>query len=269
MAKSAKQKAAEAAFKASQKQSAAVQSAQVAAAKKPASAPAPAAAPPAPAQPAAVDPFFTADDLLAIGAFNTDLQTKLTGIDTDLTNAETDTAYQKTQTDTAAKGASSSAQDDAISRGIFQSSIKDATLYDIEAQRSLSSKFLDDKLTTARLNAGSNKQTLSTAKTNFDTNMATKKVQNAQGVNDQNSSAWAAAQAAWAAANPQAAAPSGPAPALPSFAPPKGSSPGATVAQSTSTPKPANVATSTGSTNPKPALGTPKKPAKPKVIYGR
>ncbi len=215
------------------------------------------AATPAPPPPAPVDPFFTADDLDAINQFGTDLATKLEGIDFGLKNAETDTTYQKTQTDDSAKKADAAAQDDAISRGIFRSSIKDATIHDIEAQRSLSSKFLDLKLTTSRLNAGTNKQILSNAKTDFDTNMAKRKVDNARGVNDTNSSAWAAAQATWAANQPVAPA-SGPAPAAPTFKPPAGPRPatdsGAAPTHGTAPHSPTrpHVASGTGSTRPRP-----------------
>lgn len=227
--------------------------------------PTPAAAPAAPAR---VDPFLTADDLQAINQFNTDLATKLQGIDTGLANAETDTKFQTTQTDNAAKQSSSAAQDDAISRGIFQSSIKDATLYDIEAQRSLSDKFLQDKLTTARLDAGTNKQILGTAKTNFDAAMIQRQADNAQGVNDANSAGWAQAMAAWAAANPTAATPTGPAPPIPSFTPPKtkpqvipndATAFGRPMFPSAPTSRP-NVATGSGSTKP----GA----KRPKVKYG-
>lgn len=164
-----------------------------------------------------MDPFLTADDLDAINQFSTDLQTKLEAIDTGLKNLETDTTYQKSQNEESAKKGTSAAQDDAISRGIFRSSIKDATLYDIEAQRSLASKFLDDKLTAARLSAGTQKQILATAKTNFDSNMLKRQASNAQGVNDANSAAYAAARSAWEAAT-QAAAPAAQPPGSPSSA---------------------------------------------------
>lgn len=229
-------------------------------------APAAAAAPagtPAPAAPGLVDPFFTADDLDAINAFTTDLATKLEGIDFELKNAETDTAYQKSQNDTSAKQSSSSATDDAISRGIFSSSIKDATIYDIEAQRSLSAKFLDDKLTAQRLTAGTNKQILSTAKTNFDTNMATRKAANAQGVTDANNTAWAAAKAAWDANQP-VAAPAVAAPAAPAVAAkPTAKAPANTLFAPTPTatkpkydPSRPNTASGTGNTKPKPRVKT-------------
>lgn len=251
---------------------------------KSATAPA-AAAPstPAPVAPDKVNPFLTANDFDAINNFYTDLNSKLETIKSTVGvfdpttktwsggSEEADTTYGKTQNDTNAKQGSSNAQDDAAARGIFQSSLKDATLYDIEAQRSLSNKFLDDKLSADRLTAGNQTQILANSKAAFDKDYGsvdaqgnpiwgTHAFENAQGVNDQNSAAWAGAQAAWAAANPQAAAGT-----TPAAAPAKGNPP--PVAAKPAAPRPANQTYGgTGSTNSKPALATTKKT--PKVVYG-
>jgi hypothetical protein len=229
-------------------------------------APAPAAAGPVdtgPAAPVAVDPFFTPDDLLAISQFDTDLKTKLEAIDFDLGNLETDTTLQKTNLEKDAKGSTAAAQDDAAARGIFRSSVKDASLYDIEASRSLSEKFLNDKLTAARTNAGTNKTILGTAKGEFDKAMAARKAANASGVNSAANSAWADAKATWEAAQPVKAAATGPAPANPTFkppAPPKAQSAAASAASNRST----QTAASQAAANRAKA----KAAKKPKKTYG-
>jgi hypothetical protein len=189
--------------------------------------PATATAPGAPAAPPPVSPFLTSGDFDAINSFYTDLNTKLGDIKAtvgtfDPTTGtwsggteQADTEFQTAQTDKAAKANTGAAQDDAAARGIFQSSIKDATLYDIEAQRSLSDKFLNDKLTADRLAAGTNMQILANSKAAFDKNYGSvdangnpifgrRAFENAQGVNDTNGSAYAAALAAWKTAHPGA-----------------------------------------------------------------
>jgi hypothetical protein len=238
------------------------------------------AAKPAPVKPDPVAGFLTPDEIDAVNDFNTQLATKLqelrfeVGDYDEATNTwkggtlETDTTYQKTGVDNAAKEGTAAATDDAIARGIFKSSVKDAALYDIEAQRSLQSKFLDDKLTSARLNAGTVTKTLNEAKTRFDENILTRKVNNATGVNDKNNDAWATAKAAWDAANPTlpgATAPGGAAkpPAKPAAKP----TPKPTPSLFAPTPKPTparvtgpNTASGTGTTKPRRVTS--------RVIYG-
>lgn len=173
---------------------------------------APAAGPPP--KPALVDPFLTPEDMSAVNDFLTSWGQQNTSIDTNLRNQGIDTQYQETQNDNAAKANTAATADAMAARGLFQSSIKDASLYDIEAQRALANKFLDDKLTTATLDAGTQKKILGDSKTRFDEAMAAKKVQNASAVNDPLSQAWAAAMAQYKP--PAAPAPSpAPKPAAP------------------------------------------------------
>jgi hypothetical protein len=174
-------------------------------AKKPAPAAAQRPSTPAPAQPDPATPFWTADDLAAINAFNSEFATKLANFDFEIGNLETDTRYQKGQLDTSAKENTAAVSDDAAARGIFYSSLKNAAVYDIEAQRKIQSTFLDSKLTAARLNAGTQKGILQTAKEGFDKAMLQKQGENAAGVNDAANAAWASAQAAWEAAKPASA----------------------------------------------------------------
>lgn len=162
--------------------------------------PAKAATPPA--KPGLVAPFLNPDDLQALNDFITNFGQQTSTIDTNLANQSIDTNYQKAQNDQNAVQQTAATADSMAARGLFQSSIKDASMYDIEAQRALSDKFLDDKLTAATLDAGTQKKLLADSKVRFDTAMAAKQAQNASAVNDPLSAAWAAAMAKYTAAHP-------------------------------------------------------------------
>lgn len=152
-----------------------------------------------------ISPFLNADDLTALANFNADFATKLGDIDKSLGDLGADTSYQKTQTDTTAKENTAGTQDAMIARGLFQSSVKDAALYDIEAQRTLQQGYLDDRLTRATLDAGTQKKALGDWKTAFDTAQNVKAVQNAQAIPP--NTATTPTPNAWSAPKPKAAAP--------------------------------------------------------------
>lgn len=135
-------------------------------------------APPAPH----VDPFFTSEDLLQISQFTTDLRTKMADIDRELADLGAQTTLDKTNNEKGAKESTAESTDSMISRGLFQSSVKDAALYDIEATRKLQETFLTDRLTRATLDAGTRKKILADSQTGFNTYMAGKQVDNARGV---------------------------------------------------------------------------------------
>ena len=162
-----------------------------------------------------MNPFFTPQDLQAINDFNTKYATDLSNLDFELGNLRADTTYQTTQNDKQAKENRAAAADQMAGRGLFQSSIKDAALYDIEASRSLANKFLTDKMTAATLNAGTQKKILGDSKKRFDEAINAQGVQNAAEQNASLHQGWADAMAAWEQAHPApppvAAAPKPPA----------------------------------------------------------
>ena len=172
-------------------------------------APKPAAAP-APAQPVAVEGFLSGLDLQGFNEFMTNYQTSIEDIDNQLAGLKTDTAFQKTGNNKAAKENTNESNDAMAARGLFQSSVKDAAVYDIEATRALSNKFLDDKLTESTLNAGTRKRTLAEGKKRFDEAMILRKGENAQSVNDPANAAWSDKMATWNASQPKPAAPRAP-----------------------------------------------------------
>lgn len=107
-----------------------------------------------------VDPFLTPDQIItqaqARGAFETGTQ----DVDNQLKNMSTDNDYQKGQLDKGAVQASAAENENAISRGLFQSSIRDAELFDIEATKSLRKQHLDDALNLAVSQGETRKKTL-------------------------------------------------------------------------------------------------------------
>ncbi len=129
------------------------------------------AAPPAPTAPATVQPFATADDMLAVNDWLTNFTTQMEDIDFGIGQLETDTKYQKGQNDRQAVENRSASDDAMAARGVFSSSLRDAAVMDVEATRSLANTYLDTKLAEAITTGTTRKNTLATAKTNFETGM--------------------------------------------------------------------------------------------------
>lgn len=178
------------------------------------SAPAPAPAPAAPAAPAApsvplINPFLRPADLQSIADFQFQTANSLADIDKGLADLGTQTSYDRQQTDRGAKQASANATEDAIGRGLFRSSIKDATLFDIEGQRARQQQLYTDRLNNASMDAERRKATIRAAQDALNRNMAEQAVENAREVSRQ--------QQVAVPGPPPAAAPA--APAAPKFRP--------------------------------------------------
>lgn len=117
------------------------------------SAPAPApgpAVPPTievtPPPPPPLDPFFTPEDIQAMGEWMRNVGDNRATVDSQLNTSRSDTTYQAGQLNQQAKHTASQAADNMAARGLFQSSIKDAALFDIEAQRATQEGYLNDRL---------------------------------------------------------------------------------------------------------------------------
>jgi hypothetical protein len=153
---------------------------------------APSTPPPAPAPPA---PFSTPeqqavynDNWKALNDGLAEIENELRGLTTDITFeiGEFDASGKQVkegEIDRNAKKASSGAQDEAVGRGIFHSSIKDAELFDIEATRNLRRTFLQGKLSEAQSKATRLKTNLEGWWNDYLTGTyQPQQVQNAQGV---------------------------------------------------------------------------------------
>jgi hypothetical protein len=122
--------------------------------------------------------------MVAVNDWLTQWQTTMEDIDTGIDQATLDTNYQK-QGNAKQATENRSASDEAMAaRGIFQSSLRDAATYDIEASRALADTFLDSKLNAAVTAGATRKQTLATSKINFEAGMKAKYGENAKAIND-------------------------------------------------------------------------------------
>lgn len=147
---------------------------------KPGSTPAtpPAAASPVPL----IDPFLRPEDLQALADFNFNEAGSLADIDRGLSDLTTQTAYDRQQVDRQAKQGAADATDNAVARGLFRSSIKDATLYDIEGQRVRQQQLFTDRLSNAAMDADRRKAILRQARAELEKRLGDQAVANAREV---------------------------------------------------------------------------------------
>lgn len=163
------------------------------------------AAPTAPVAPPQIMPFLTAEDLLGQIGFDFTNAQSLADIDKTLADLSANVGMQRKQTDKQATQNKSEATDSSIARGLFRSSVKDAQIYDIEANRALQQQFFTDQLNNASLDADRRKRAIFDAQQAQQQAMALKAVQNAQAASAQQSVAPAAASGGGATANAAAA----------------------------------------------------------------
>lgn len=110
-------------------------------------------APPAGVQPPptpAVQPFRNPDDMFAEANFEGDLRDRVRAVQSAFDQLNIRLPFEQEQNADMARRATSSVVEDMIGRGLFQSSVKDGQVYDIESQRALQERFLKDRVDTAR-----------------------------------------------------------------------------------------------------------------------
>jgi hypothetical protein len=98
--------------------------------------------PNAPAQ-----PFLTGEQQLSQVDSQTQHDSQVQDLLNQLAQAQVQAGYQKKDIERARVGGVSNSQDDAAARGIFQSSIKDGQIYDINAQAAQHQQQVSDQLT--------------------------------------------------------------------------------------------------------------------------
>lgn len=172
----------------------------------PALQPAAAGAPPAAPGLPMVDPFLSGADLTEVANFNFEDTSARADIDRALADLAAQTGYDKRNVEDTALRNKVGTTDDMIARGLFQSSIKDGAVADIEKNRVLQQGQLDDRLRIATTDADARKKALDARAAAFQSALAARAVENARTANDAN-----------AAAAPAPAAP--PAPASAAAAP--------------------------------------------------
>lgn len=126
-----------------------------------------------------VDPFHTPDENIDSANAQRDYELALQDIDNNLFNMSHEGKFQKQAADKAAKENAAAANDAAIARGLFQSSIRDAELADITATNALRKRYLDDQLAIADTQALGRKKTLQSNFESFLSAMRQKAAQNA------------------------------------------------------------------------------------------
>lgn len=107
-----------------------------------------------------IKPFLTPDQQLQFSQAGFQSATNLAEIDRALEDLRGKTTFQRTQNEKEAKDASSGARDAYAARGMGRSSVKDAGLYDIQAQNTLRQQFLTDEMNRAELAAQTQKQNI-------------------------------------------------------------------------------------------------------------
>jgi hypothetical protein len=134
-----------------------------------------------------IQPFLRPEDLQALNDFQFTSANSLADVDKGLADLTTQTNYNRQQTDLGAKKSSSDATDNAIARGLFQSSIKDATLYDIEGQRARQQQLYTDQLNNATLDAQRRKTIVTQAQEALQNRLNDQAVENARQLSAQQS----------------------------------------------------------------------------------
>lgn len=129
-----------------------------------------------------VQPFLTADDMMQLANAIHDFEINVHDIDSQLQTQKFNNEFDKTQIEDARKKGLSATDDSMIARGLFQSSIRDAELFDIEASARLRKNFLDDGLRIATTQAEQKKRMMQSSLDDFKRAMDVKKVENAAAV---------------------------------------------------------------------------------------
>ncbi len=135
-------------------------------------------------QPMTLQPFLSADDMLALTSFRSDTDLQLHEIDKQLGELAIDTNYQRQQTARNYKKDAAATDDDAAGRGIFRSSIRDAALDDLKKIRTTNTKLLDDRMSMANANANTAKGILARRAQEQQLALAQKQRENAQQAQD-------------------------------------------------------------------------------------
>lgn len=153
--------------------------------------PLPGGPPPQPGAPApagtptpVINPFMTAEDIMAYSEAKKNYETQLAELDYNYATSVANTGYEEEQI---TKGAIQSKADtnwETAGRGLERSSIRDGDLFDIDATAEMRKRFLDTQLDTLKLNTEAQKAALNAywndPETGFMAGMQKKEVQNAQ-----------------------------------------------------------------------------------------
>lgn len=128
---------------------------------------------------ATITPFMTADDMLSAGEAREKYAGTLNDLDYALSEMRSSSAFDRAQSYKDQTAASARADSSAAGRGLFNSSIRDAALYDVDATAAVQRNELDRKLDTAALDTQRQKLAAQSAWSSFQSAMNRKMVENA------------------------------------------------------------------------------------------
>ena len=128
------------------------------------------------------DPFLTADDLEERAATENEYNQNLAALDYALENLRIDTESGKVDVENARVAGLKSTNDDAAARGIFNSSIRDANLFDVESTAAVNRSLLDRRFDAQVLANQTQKLAYDQAWQDFQSAQNRKAVENAQEV---------------------------------------------------------------------------------------
>jgi hypothetical protein len=135
-----------------------------------------------------IQPFMTPDDLMEQLSFDQTRDERFRESDAAVATAKADRDYNLHQLHENFLKSTANTTDEMIGRGLFQSSIKDAALYDLEAQRAIQDRYLNEAFRNQEIAAQSVKDAyLGEGGYNqrFQSALNQRMVQNAQGLNDE------------------------------------------------------------------------------------
>lgn len=131
-----------------------------------------------------IDPFMNADDMQSADEARAQLAATLAQQDYELSDLATSTEADKAAIDRQHPYDRRDASDEAAARGLFQSSIRDAELWDIDATAAIRKNLLDVGLSTKRIQSQNAKTAAQAAYDTFQANMHQKMVENAQAASE-------------------------------------------------------------------------------------
>ncbi len=127
----------------------------------------------------ALTPFLTPEQQISDVGQRADWSGQLGELDRTLEKLAADTTYQKQQLNKTSSENAARVNDNAIARGMFTSSVRDAELYDLEATKTIRSNFLDDQVKLTTLQTQSRKSEIAAHQTAYQNALNKMQVENA------------------------------------------------------------------------------------------
>lgn len=129
-----------------------------------------------------VQPFMTAEDMMAYAQARQQYEEGLFNLDYNYANQVTNATFEKEGIEKGRVKSKAESSDDMAARGLFRSSVRDADLFDIDATAEMRKTFLDTQLNTMKLNNDAQKVMMQGNWKLYEEGKGKKEVENAAGV---------------------------------------------------------------------------------------